>query len=83
MNGTIMRDTYKMTTRLLTRKVDGKEGKVLTSLEAPSRYPSGAVSELYRPRREIKLDYCEAKQGMLDSSAGAGTSGVMGSTADI
>ncbi|EAB2013420.1 IS4 family transposase [Salmonella enterica] len=57
----------EMTARLLTRRVDGKERKVLTSLGEQSRYPASSVSELYRHRWEIELGYREAKQGMLDS----------------
>lgn len=57
----------EITARLLTKKVDGKERKVLTSLEDTCRYPAVAVNELYRHRWEIELGYREAKQGMLDS----------------
>lgn len=57
----------EITVRLLTRKVDGKERKVLTSLADHRRYPAAEVSELYRHRWEIELGYREAKQGMLDS----------------
>lgn len=57
----------EITARLLTRKVVGKERKVLTSLEDQSRYSASSVSELYRHRWEIELGYREATQGMLDS----------------
>lgn len=53
--------------RLLTRRVDGKERQVLTSLTDPNRYPGNDISELYRHRRETELGYREARQSMLDS----------------
>ncbi|MCP1108628.1 transposase, partial [Serratia nevei] len=56
-----------LTARLLTRRVDGKERQVLTSLADPFRYPGNDISELYRNRWEIELGYREVKQGMLDS----------------
>ncbi|WP_440528393.1 IS4 family transposase [Serratia marcescens] len=56
-----------LTVRLLTRRVDGKERQVLTSLVDPFRYPGNDISELYRNRWEIELGYREVKQGMLDS----------------
>lgn len=56
-----------LTARLLTRKVDGKERQVLTSLTEPMRYPGNDIIELYRNRWEIELGYREVKQGMLDS----------------
>ncbi|KKF36680.1 IS4 family transposase [Erwinia tracheiphila] len=57
----------EMVARLLTRRVDGKERQVLTSLTDPNRYPGKDISELYRHRWETELGYREAKQGMLDS----------------
>lgn len=57
----------EITARLLTRKVDGKERQVLSSLTDHNRYPGNAISELYRHRWEIELGYREAKQGMLNS----------------
>lgn len=57
----------RLTARLLTRTVDGKERQVLTSLTDQNRYPGNDISELYRHRWEIELGYREAKQGMLDS----------------
>lgn len=56
-----------LTARLLTRKVDGKERQVLTSLVDPLLYPGNDISELYRNRWEIELGYREVKQGMLGS----------------
>lgn len=57
----------EITARLVTRKVDGKERQVLTSLTDHNRYPGHAVGEIYRNRWEIELGYREAKQGLLDS----------------
>ena len=57
----------EITARLLTRKVEGKERQVLTSLTDHNRYPGNAIGELYRHRWETEPGYREAKQGMLDS----------------
>lgn len=55
----------EITARLVTRKIDGVERQVLTSLTDACRYPGAAVVELYRHRWEIELGYREAKQRML------------------
>ncbi len=57
----------EITARLLTRNVDGKERRVLTSLTDQNRYPGNSISELYAHRWEIELGYREAKQSLLDS----------------
>ena len=63
----------RFTARLLTRTLNGKERRVLTSLTSltsltdQNRYPGNDISVLYRHRWEIELGYREAKQGMLDN----------------
>ncbi len=63
----------RFTARLLTRTINGKERRVLTSLTSltsltdQNRYPGNDISVLYRHRWEIELGYREAKQGMLDN----------------
>lgn len=54
-----------ITARLVTRKIDGVERQILTSLTDACRYPGADVAELYRHRWEIELGYREAKQGLL------------------
>jgi len=51
--------------RLVTRKINGKERQVLTSMVDPMRYPSADIVDLYAHRWEIELGYREMKQYML------------------
>ena len=51
--------------RLITRKVNGKEYAVLTSMTDPMRYPVADIADLYVHRWEIELGYREQKQYML------------------
>ncbi|AQS36449.1 transposase family protein [Shewanella psychrophila] len=51
--------------RLISRKVNGKEYSVLTSMIDPMRYPVADIADLYVHRWEIELGYREQKQYML------------------
>lgn len=51
--------------RLLSRKVNGKERQVLTSMIDPMRFPSADIVDLYSHRWEIELGYREMKQYMM------------------
>lgn len=51
--------------RLITRKINGKEYSVLTSMTDPMKYPSADIGDLYSHRWEIELGYREQKQYML------------------
>lgn len=54
-----------MEARLVTRKINGKQCCVLTSMTDPMRYPVADISDLYTHRWEIELGYREQKQYML------------------
>ncbi|RHW74542.1 IS4 family transposase [Colwellia sp. RSH04] len=51
--------------RLVTRKINGKDYSVLTSMTNPMKYPSADIGDLYSHRWEIELGYREQKQYML------------------
>lgn len=51
--------------RLVSRKINGKQQSVLTSMTDPMRYPIGDIADLYAHRWEIELGYREQKQYML------------------
>lgn len=51
--------------RLISRKINGKECVVLTSMIDPMRYPSADIGDLYSHRWEIELGFREQKQYML------------------
>lgn len=51
--------------RLVTRKINGKQYSVLTSMIDPMQYPSADIGDLYTHRWEIELGYREQKQYML------------------
>lgn len=51
--------------RLISRKINGKEYSVLTSMTDPMRYPVTDIADLYAHRWEIELGYREQKQYML------------------
>ncbi|MDC9571499.1 MULTISPECIES: transposase, partial [unclassified Pseudoalteromonas] len=52
--------------RLITKKVKGKECRILTSLTDVMRYPSDEIVDLYSHRWEIELGYREMKQTLLN-----------------
>lgn len=51
--------------RLVTRRIKGKDYKVLTSMNDSMRYPSKDITGLYEHRWEIELGCREQKQYML------------------
>ena len=51
--------------RLVSRKINGKQYDVLTSMIDPMRYPCSDIADLYSHRWEIELGYREQKQYML------------------
>jgi hypothetical protein len=51
--------------RLVSRKIQGKQYDVLTSMVDPMRYPCADIADLYSHRWEIELGYREQKQYML------------------
>lgn len=51
--------------RLVSRKINGKQYEVLTSMTDPIRYPVADIADLYSHRWEIELGYREQKQYML------------------
>lgn len=53
--------------RLITKKIKGKECRILTSLTDVMRYPSDEIVDLYSHRWEIELGYREMKQTLLNS----------------
>ncbi|MDU4840959.1 MAG: IS4 family transposase [Leclercia adecarboxylata] len=52
----------ELTVRLISRKVNGVERQVVTSMTDAMRYPAADIAELYKHRWEIELGYREAKQ---------------------
>ncbi|QBG34850.1 IS4 family transposase [Litorilituus sediminis] len=54
--------------RLVSKKIKGKEYRILTSMVDPIRFPSEEMVELYRYRWEIELGYREMKQSLLNSA---------------
>lgn len=54
-----------ITVRLVSRKIQGKQYDVLTSMVDPMKYPVGDIADLYSHRWEIELGYREQKQYML------------------
>lgn len=55
----------RLIVRLITRKINGKNYEVLTSMIDPMRYPATDIGDLYGHRWEIELGYREQKQYML------------------
>ncbi|MCF6443102.1 IS4 family transposase, partial [Pseudoalteromonas luteoviolacea] len=55
----------EMVVRLVSRKIQGKQYDVLTSMTDPIKYPLGEIADLYSHRWEIELGYREQKQYML------------------
>lgn len=53
--------------RLITRRVKGKEVRILTSMVDPITYPSAEIVDLYAHRWEIEMGYREMKQYLLES----------------
>jgi hypothetical protein len=53
--------------RLLTKKIKGKEVKIITSMLEHQRYPKGDIVDLYAHRWEIELGFREIKQSLLDN----------------
>ena len=51
--------------RLVSRKIQGKQYDVLTSMTDPMKYPLADIADLYSHRWEIELGYREQKQYML------------------
>ena len=51
----------------MTKKIKGKECRILTSLTDAMRYPSDDIVDLYTHRWEIELGYREMKQTLLNS----------------
>jgi len=51
----------------VTKKIKGKECRILTSLTDAMRYPSDDIVDLYTHRWEIELGYREMKQTLLNS----------------
>lgn len=57
----------KLTARLTTYKVDGKQYRVLSSLIDPIRFPYDELTDVYTQRWEIELGFREMKQSMHQS----------------
>lgn len=57
----------EITARLITRKINGKNYEIITSMIDPMRYPAADIGSLYGHRWEIELGYREQKQYMLGS----------------
>lgn len=57
----------ELVVRLIRRKVNGVERRIVTSMTDAMRYPAADVAELYKHRWEIELGYREAKQTLLGS----------------
>jgi hypothetical protein len=55
----------ELVVRLVSRKIQGKQYDVLTSMVDPMRYPCADIADLYSHRWEIELGYREQKQYML------------------
>jgi IS4 transposase len=53
--------------RLVTRNVQGKQIRVLTSMTDHQRYPASDIVALYSQRWEIELGYREMKQYLLNN----------------
>lgn len=57
----------KITARLTSYHVNGKQYRVLSSLTDPLRYPYDELTEVYTQRWEIELGFREMKQGLHQS----------------
>lgn len=53
--------------RLLTKKVKGREVKILTSMTDPIRFPAADIVDLYAHRWEIELGFREMKQHLMQN----------------
>ena len=53
--------------RLLTKKVKGREVKILTSMTDPIRFPVADIVDLYAHRWEIELGFREMKQHLMQN----------------
>lgn len=56
---------HELVVRLVSRKIQGKQYDVLTSMTDPLLYPLVDIADLYAHRWEIELGYREQKQYML------------------
>lgn len=56
---------HELIVRLVSRKIQGKQYDVLTSMTDPMKYPLAEIADLYSHRWEIELGYREQKQYML------------------
>jgi IS4 transposase len=57
----------KITARLTSYHVNGKQYRVISSLTDPLRYPYDELTEVYTQRWEIELGCREMKQGLHQS----------------
>lgn len=57
----------KIMARLLTKVINGKTFKMLTSMTDPLRFPAADIISLYSHRWEIELGYREMKQYLLQN----------------
>ena len=56
-----------LTARLVSKEVNGKTVRILTSMRDPLRYPKADIVDLYSHRWEIELGYREIKQHLLNN----------------
>ena len=56
-----------MEARLLTKTINGKPVRILTSMVNPMAFPSADIVDLYAHRWEIELGFREIKQSLLDN----------------
>lgn len=56
-----------LTTRLVSKEMNGKMVRVLTSMSDPLRYPKADIIDLYGHRREIEHGFREMKQHLLNN----------------
>ncbi|MCW6034658.1 IS4 family transposase [Pantoea sp. JK] len=56
-----------LTARLISKKVNGRVVKILTSMCDPLRYPGGDIVDLYGHRWEIEHGFREMKQHLLNN----------------
>ncbi|CAM6579238.1 transposase IS4 family protein [Enterobacter hormaechei] len=56
-----------LTARLVSKEVNGKMVRILTSMNDPLRYPKADITELYGHRWEIEHGFREMKQHLLNN----------------
>ena len=56
-----------LTARLVSKEMNGKMVRVLTSMSDPLRYPKADIIDLYGHRREIEHGFREMKQHLLNN----------------